>query len=235
MSARGGRPFTERAREATAELRGRIDALPFLRRLGDGDLPPHVFRHYLEQDRCYLREYARALALLAARAPRSAEASVWAGSASGAVAAEESLHVDLLGRLPGDAGAAEAGASAREAGVQPSPTTLAYASWLVAGAATAPYAVAAAAVLPCFTVYAEVGAALAGRATSVPDHPYARWVAAYADPTFQAAAGAASAVVDAAVADEPGHEPAALAAVVQATRFEWMFWDAADRVEGWPV
>lgn len=228
-SAADGGGFRARVERASAPVREAVDALPFLAALGDGTLPPAVFRHYLEQDACYLREYARALALLAARAPEPEHASAWAGSAAGAVAAERELHADLLGH------ALLAGAAGPAGGPEPSPTTLAYASWLVAQAATAPYPVAAAAVLPCFTVYAEVGLALAGAAAGRADHPYARWTAAYADEAFQGAAERAAGAVAEAVAAEPRHEDAAVAAAVRATRFEWMFWDAAWRREGWPV
>ncbi|WP_299035525.1 TenA family transcriptional regulator [uncultured Pseudokineococcus sp.] len=237
-----GEGFRARVERESAPVREAVDALPFLAALADGSLPPAVFRHYLEQDRCYLREYARALALLAARAPDPAHAAVWAGSAAGAVAAERDLHADLLGHAL--LAAAGAGSSAGEAPVpgespapaaEPSPTTLAYSSWLVAQAATAPYAVGAAAVLPCFTVYAEVGLALAERAARRAEHPYARWTAAYAEAAFQQASARAADVVVEAVAADPAHEDAAVAAAVRATRFEWMFWDAASRKEGWPL
>jgi len=223
--------FRTRVAAASADVRAAVDALPFLAALGDGTLDPAVFRHYLEQDGCYLREYTRALALLAARAPRPDDAEVWAGSAAAAVVAERELHADLLGH-PLLARTGEPGPAAP---VRPSPTTLGYASWLVARAATAPSAVAAAAVMPCFTVYAEVGRALAARSSEVPDNPFARWTAAYADPAFQAASAAAADVVERAVADAPGDADEAVATAVLATRYEWTFWDAAWRREGWPL
>lgn len=228
--------FRARVASASADVRAAVDALPFLAALGDGTLDPAVFRHYLEQDGCYLREYTRALALLAARAPRTDDAEVWAGSAAAAVVAERELHADLLGHpLLARTGEPGDGPSGPSVPVRPSPTTLGYASWLVARAATAPYAVAAAAVLPCFTVYAEVGRALAARSSEVPDNPFARWTAAYADPAFQAASAAAADVVERAVADAPGDADEAVATAVLATRYEWAFWDAAWRREGWPV
>lgn len=229
--------FRARVEREGAPVREAVDSLPFLAALADGSLPPAVFRHYLEQDGCYLREYTRALALLAARAPDPAHAAVWAGSAAGAVAAERDLHADLLGHelLAAPGGPPVPGAAAAGGAVEPSPTTLAYSSWLVAQAATAPYAVGAAAVLPCFTVYAEVGRSLAREVARRADHPYARWTAAYADEAFQQASARAADVVAEAVAADPVHEDAAVAAAVRATRLEWMFWDAAARREAWPV
>ena len=67
--------FSERLWHSTAELREAIDGLEFLTRLGNGSLELSVFRHYLEQDALYLDGYAKALSLLASRAPDGPPAS----------------------------------------------------------------------------------------------------------------------------------------------------------------
>ena len=55
--------------------------------------------------------------------------------------------------------------------------------------------VGAAAVLPCFWIYAEVGRDLAARASGVLatdlQHPYAQWVTTYDAPEFHAAVATA--------------------------------------------
>ena len=68
--------FTDLLWSDTEPLRKAIDDLEFLRRLGDGTLTTEVFRVYIEQDALYLSGYARALALLAARAPDADAAGV---------------------------------------------------------------------------------------------------------------------------------------------------------------
>ncbi|WP_380173815.1 TenA family protein [Kineococcus sp. DHX-1] len=216
--------FTASAWERTAAVRGAVERCAFLAELADGTLDPGVFRHYLEQDALYLQGYARALSLLAARAPDAGAAGFWASSAHGAAVVESSLHGDLL----------EAGVLPAGDGRPPvaSPTTLGYVAHLVATAATAPYAVGAAAVLPCFWVYADAGRRLAARARLVEGHPFARWVAAYDDPAFQAATATARDLVDAAA--RPDVEEAMHEAFAVATRYEWLFWETAHRREGWP-
>lgn len=224
--------FTGTAWDRTADLRAAVERSAFLAELGAGTLPPATFRHYLEQDTIYLAGYARALSLLAARAPGADSAGFWAQAAHGAALVEASLHADLLdgGALPPSTGPAQA-----------SPTTLGYVSYLVATAATAPYAVAAAAVLPCFWIYADAGRRLAASAGLVADHPYARWVAAYDSPQFHASVTAARRWVDEAA---PGAAGGAAALAVQeqmheafavATRYEWLFWETAHRRETWPA
>ncbi|MDP5184907.1 TenA family protein [Blastococcus sp. BMG 814] len=218
--------FSDRAWAATADLRRAIDVLPFLAELADGTLAPAAFRHYLEQDALYLGGYARALALLAARSPDAPAAAFWAGSAQNCAAVETQLHADLLGTdLLGAPGGAPVA----------SPTCLAYTSYLVAMAATAPYPVAAAAVLPCYWVYAHVGSRLAPVARAAADHPYRRWVATYDAAPFQEATATARRLTDAAARSAPDQEAAMLTAFAVATRYELEFWRAAHARESWAV
>ena len=216
--------FTDDAWAATAQLRAAIEELAFLTELGEGTLAPAAFRHYLEQDALYLAGYAQALALLAARAPDPDAAAFWAGSAASTRTVELALHADLLG--------SELLAPASPELLH-SPSCLGYVSYLVATAATAPYAVAAAAVLPCYWVYADTGVRLAATARSTADHPYARWVATYDAPEFQAATARARELVDAAAAATPSELPAMHRAFAVATRYELEFWRSAHEQETW--
>jgi thiaminase/transcriptional activator TenA len=218
--------FTDETWDRTAALRAAVERSVFLAELGAGSLDPATFRHYLEQDTIYLAGYARALSLLAGRAPGPESAGFWAGSAHGAASVEASLHADLLngGLLPEPTGAASA-----------SPTTLGYVSYLVSTAATAPYAVAAAAVLPCFWIYADAGRRLAAQAQLLAEHPYARWVAAYDAPEFHASVAQARRFVDDAALAAPGDVEEMHDAFAVATRYEWLFWETAHSREEWPT
>ena len=234
-----GPSFTDRAWEATAPLRAGIDDLAFLRELADGSLPPATFRHYLEQDALYLAGYARALSLLAARAPDTAAAAFWSGSAQGTADVEAALHEDLLSGdlLAGDLLPGDPPGGGDRAAPRPSPTCLGYTSYLVATAATAPYPVAVAAVLPCSWVYADVARRLAAAAGGPREleHPYARWIAAYDAEGFQRATDRARELTDAAARDHPGDVAAMLEAFETAVRYEHAFWRAAHERERWPV
>ncbi|HSO69342.1 MAG TPA: TenA family protein [Arachnia sp.] len=218
-------PFSAQAWEATSAIRARIDRLPLLTELADGTLEPHRFVEYLGQDDFYLRGYTRALATLASRAPTSSAAAFWARSAGEAVEAEVLMHDalmadDRLRDLPRPAVA--------------SPTTRAYVNSLLAATAFEPYAVGVAAVLPCYWVYADVGANLAHRAAHLDGHPYAGWVAAYADPTFQQVTREAIALLDdAAASSDDGTRERMLTAFVDATWYEEQFWAQAYALEAW--
>jgi thiaminase/transcriptional activator TenA len=223
--------FTEYLWDRTKTLRVAIDDLEFLRRLGDGTLPLEVFRTYVEQDSLYLAGYSKALAILASKSPDPQTAAFWANSSAAAATVETALHADLLdgGLLPPRAGEPE-----------PSQACLGYVSYLIATAATQPYAVGAAAALPCFWIYADVGRGLAASAAEVlaadPGHPYAQWVTTYDAEEFQQSAATARSLVDAAaeVAGEAERE-AMVTAFTVATRYELLFWDTALNTQPWPA
>lgn len=219
--------FSDQCWQATTEIRERIDALPLLRELADGTLAARRFVEYIAQDDFYLRGYARALAMLATRAPNPQAAAFWATSAGEAVAAETQMHDALLN---------DPQLASIDKPKLASPTTRGYVNMLQTMVAYEPYPVGVAAVLPCYWVYAEVGAKLAQRAALVPGHPYAAWVAAYADPVFQQTTTTAIQLLNQAAgqADE-AMRAAMLTAFVDATYFEEQFWAKAYHLEAWPV
>lgn len=215
--------FSEQLWDSAADVYDAIRAHPFLTGLTDGTLPHEAFGHFVVQDGIYLRGYARALAVLAARAPTEHDTTMFAQHAAGAIAAEQEMHAELSGSLAIDRDDAAA-----------APTTLAYTSYLLATVHGGSFAEGLGAVLPCYWIYARVGEALL--AESSPDPLYARWIAMYGGEEFQAVVDAAVGVIDR-VADDLG--PAERARVVghyrATSRYEWMFWDAAWRRERWPV
>jgi thiaminase/transcriptional activator TenA len=80
--------FSEEAWQRNAALREAIHRLPFNAELAAGSLAPERFRWYILQDAIYLGEYARVLALAAAKAPDAAAVQWFAGAAVEAVAVE---------------------------------------------------------------------------------------------------------------------------------------------------
>lgn len=209
-----------------APLRQAILVHPFLTALADGTLPRDSFQHYIVQDSLYLAEYARVLAIAAARAPSPAGRLEFSDGAKVAVQVEEGLHQAFFAQFGVTAAMAQA--------AEPTPACLGYTSYLASLAATRSYEELIAGILPCFSVYWEVGCAIKPRATS--PNPYAPWIDTYADPGFGEATDRVRALVDeAAAATTPALREAMIRAFRNATRYEWMFWDSAWRLERWPV
>lgn len=218
--------FCDTIWEDVAPLRRAILDHPFLGALADGTLEAESFRHYIVQDSLYLAEYARALALAAARAPTAAARLEFSDGAKVAVQVEEALHQAFFAQFGVTAEMAHDSA--------PTPACLGYTSYLTALAATRSYEELIAGILPCFWVYWEVGCDVKSRATS--PNPYAAWIDTYAAPSFGEATDRVRALVDeaAAAATEKTRENMATA-FRNATRFEWMFWDSAWHRAGWPI
>src|SRR5262249_7879290 len=139
---------------------------PFVRGLTDGSLPREAFRFYAVQDALYLRDFARALSIAAARAPQDDWIIMFNEHAAGALKVERALHESFF---------AEWGLTPEAVAATPlAPTNQAYTSYLLAAAYGAPFHEAVAALLPCYWIYWEVGKAL--ERTGSADALYTRWI-----------------------------------------------------------
>lgn len=210
-------PWTEALWAAGAPLAGAIEASGFVAALVDGSLPEGQFSFYLAQDAHYLQRYSRALATLAEISEAPAAREFWSDFSRHCVDTELELHRVWLAARP----------DAAEVAV--SPVTSAYTDFLLARALGDPTAVGAAAALPCFWLYAQVGASL----PEVPDeHPYAGWLLTYRDPTFVEGVRGALGVVERELEGaDPEVRAEAACAFLLACRHELEFFEQARRVD----
>lgn len=202
-------------REAAAEIWEAQHAHPFVRGIGDGTLAVDRFAHFVRQDYLFLVEYARMLALGAARAPDLATMRRFAELAQAILGDEMALHRALAH----DLGISEVQLEDEP----PAPTTQAYTDFLVRTAALGELSELAAALLPCMWGYSTLGRMLA-------EHPpaeqrYARWVGTYADPGFAALAARCAQMLDEAHAEGLVDEQSATDAFDEAMQHEVAFWD----------
>jgi thiaminase (transcriptional activator TenA) len=213
-------------RVAAADLWEAQQAHPFVRGIADGTLPVERFAHYVRQDYLFLAEYARTLALGAARAPDLETMRRFTDLAQAILGDEMDLH---------RAFAREFGIAERDLEREPpAPTTQAYTDFLVRTAALGDLAELAAALLPCMWGYSELGQRLAD-APPPPDERYARWIATYAADDFAQLAAWCRDLVDglAAGADEAGRRRMTRA-FVTCSRYELAFWEMGWTLERWP-
>jgi thiaminase/transcriptional activator TenA len=199
---------------------------PFLRGLVTGDLRREAFLFYVIQDAHYLRDYARALAVCAARAPADADIQMFAEHAAGAIAVERELHEGFF---------ADAGITETQVARTPmAPTCLAYTSYLLASVYGGSFAEGLGAVLPCYWIYQEVGTELAQRGS--PDPLYQRWIDMYGGEEFEAVVRDVIELTDRLEPDLSAVDRALMNERFRTTsRYEWMFWEMGWQRQNWPV
>jgi thiaminase/transcriptional activator TenA len=224
-AADASRAFTTQLWASIEPIYEAILRHPFIAGLTDGSLARERFEFYAVQDALYLREFARALAIAAARAPKDDWIVMLADHAAGALRVERTLHEGFFREF----GLSHEAVLATE----PSPTNLAYTRYLLAAAYGAPFHEALAALLPCYWIYWEVGKKLT-RAGS-PNPLYARWIETYGSEEFGAIVAAVlQATNEVAARLDPAEREAMRRHFRTTSRYEWMFWDMGYRCEQWP-
>ncbi len=218
----GPGPF-ERLRNSAGPLWTEFTGHPFVRGLGDGTLPIPAFRRYLTQDYLFLIQLARAYALAGYKAQGLANLRA-AADGCAAILGELPLHVSFCAGW----GLDEPGMAAEPEALE----TVAYTRFVLDCGAAGDLLDLYAALAPCVLGYAEIGPQLA--AQPVPDNPYALWIATYAGPDYQAAAGTTRSMLDRLWTERGGDTRAADLQVTfnTAVRLEAAFWSMGWRGAG---
>jgi len=119
---------------------------------------------------------------------------------------------------------------------EPSPTCELYNSYLARIVHKEPVEVGAAAVLPCFTIYKEVGDFILRTQTNKDSNPYQAWIDTYASHEFAEAVQQAINIVDTyALTASPKSLAKMEEVFIKTSQLEWMFWDSAHKQEQWKI
>ena len=200
---------------------------PFVRALGAGDVDRKKFERWLRQDYLFLIEYARLLAVAAARAPDLETMRRLADLLQATLGVEMDLHRSYVAEF--DITATDLLAETM------APTTRAYTDFLLRTATLGDFAELVAALLPCMWGFSEIGRRLASRPRPN-DERYARWIDMYAAPEFAALADWCRALLDRVAGELEGEAAQRVeSAFLTSSRYEYLFWDMAERGEQWPV
>ena len=193
---------------------------PFVSELAAGELAPERFRFYIEQNLQYLPQYARVMALGAAKSRDERELAMFATALRQVIDVELPENRALLARVV-QAGAPDRG-GAREA----APANLAYTSWLLAVAFSGGPVEILAAVLPCTWSYGAIGRQLAPGAA---EHPvYGPWLRFFGDDNYTAVVERMRNDLDELAADSDAAQLERLAVTFRTgVRFEHGFWQMA--------
>ncbi len=220
-------PFSTRLKAAVASVWEAQHEHPFIRGIGNGSLNIARFRHWVRQDYRFLIEYARMLAIAAARAPGLEAMTKLAQLTNETLHVEMSMHRSY---------AAEFGISEEELEREEmSPTCRAYTDFLVRTAATGSFPELVGALLPCMWGFSEVGQRLA--AGDRPADPrYSAWIDMYASEEFAELAAWCRGLLDRVAEGLPESELSRIEETfVTSSRYEYLFWEMAWNQEAWPV
>jgi thiaminase (transcriptional activator TenA) len=206
-----------------------LHAHPFLRELSRGVLPLEKFRFFIEQDLLYLPEFARCIAMGAAKSKTETELRYFTAQLEGTLGMEIPSQRRILDRL------IELGAEDRAGGLGMAPANVAYTSYLQAVAAREGPLEIVAAVLPCAWSYVEIAGRLASERA---DHPvYSDWVGFYLTDEVCALVRAMREDFDA-MAREADLGPARRRRLAEifamSSRLEGAFWEMAYTLDQWP-
>lgn len=212
-----------------SDIQGTYSAIlehPFMGDLVSGDLPLDTFRHYIIQDELYIREYAKGISVLAGKAPTWHATQLFAEHAVSAAKYESEMHDSIVGDLGGNPSSLDDAA--------PTPTSLAYISFIRGHVNGSSFVDGLAAILPCFWIYAEVGRHLAQAGSK--NAAYQKWIDSYEDPAYvDAVLGTLEVTNNLGNELGPADEIRARNIFRTGAKYEWMFWDAAFRRETWPI
>ncbi len=202
-----------------------LDAIkkqPFIHELIEGTLPEQTFHFYIQQDALYLAEYKKILATTGVKCKDPDHTRFFLDAATGIISVENALHQSFLNN--------------QEEHVEPSPTCELYTSYLTKVVCNGSLEEGLAAVLPCFTIYKEIGDYILGKQDAQQENPYQEWINTYGGEAFAESVNKAVHITNqyAETASEATLEDMERA-FIKSSKMEWMFWDSAYNQESWKV
>jgi thiaminase/transcriptional activator TenA len=192
---------------------------PMVAGIAAGTLPHQTFRRYFEQNVRYLEDYARAIALTAAKAPDREALDVLSRFLRQIVGAEIPANLDFLERLGGSPGQLPGPAELH-------PVTYAYTRHLLHVCAQDGCAEGLAAVLPCQWSYGEIARPL--MAARPADPVYADWIAMFGNAEYDALVAETTGLLDRLADPADARQWSRLSEVFNISiRYEGEFWEMA--------
>lgn len=212
----------KKVRKDTDGILEAIKAQPFIKELMDGTLPKDIFEFYINQDALYLAEYKRVLATVGIKCTDPKDMQFFLDAATGIITVEDDLHDTFLKGKPFNP--------------EPSPSCELYTSYLARVTNNCSVAEGLAAVLPCFTIYKEIGDYILANQTNKGSNQYQDWIDTYGGTEFEDSVNQAVAITNKYAALASADELAKMGlAFEKSSKLEYLFWDSAYKKEEWTI
>lgn len=206
----------------TAHILEQIKVHRFIQELMAGTLPKDIFYFYINQDAIYLSEYKKVLAQIGVKCSDENDTQFFLNAATGIINVENALHQNFLNQK----------IITNEASI----TCELYISYLSRMAHTKSLEEGLAAVLPCFTIYQQIGDYILANQTNKNNNPYQDWINTYGGEAFANSVKSAIEITNKHTI-KASHESInnMNKAFEKASKLEWMFWDSAYNKESWKI
>lgn len=212
----------EKTRTKTENIYQDIISHDFVTQLKQATLDKDIFGFYVNQDSLYLGEYKKALVAVGSKCHEHKDTQFFYESATGIIQVEDALHKDFL--------------EEKYISSEPSPTCELYNSYLARIVHNESVEVGIAAVLPCFTIYKEVGDFILATQNNKASNPYQEWIDTYASDEFSEAVKRAIHIANTyALTASPQNLAKMEEVFIKTSKLEWMFWDSAFKQEAWKI
>lgn len=212
----------EEINKKTEHILQQIKEHAFIKELMTGTLPKEIFYFYINQDAIYLSEYKKVLSEVGIKCSDENDTQFFLESAIGIIRVENALHQRFLGKE-------------KQTNLV-SPTCELYISYLSRMANTKSIEEVLAAVLPCFTIYKQVGDYILENQTNKNDNLYQDWINTYGSEAFANSVNKAVKITNKhAETACPKTRKKMNEAFEKASKLEWMFWDSAYNKESWKI
>ncbi|HIP21030.1 MAG TPA: thiaminase II [Sulfurimonas sp.] len=212
----------EETRKKTQEIYQNIISHDFVTELMSATLSEDTFGFYVNQDSLYLSEYKKALVAVGSKCHEPKDTQFFYEAATGIIQVEDALHKEFLKK--------------KYINAEPSPTCELYNSYLARIVNNESVEVGVAAVLPCFTIYKEVGDYILKTQSNKESNPYQAWIDTYASDEFALAVEQAIGIVNKyALTASPENLKKMEEVFIKTSKLEWMFWDSAYVREAWKI
>ncbi len=218
--------FTASLRKSANSIWVKEQSHVFVKELGSGELKLEAFQHYMKQDYQFLIEFSKVIAVAVAKCGHLSDMEWFSKLLNETLNVEMSLHVSFCKDF--DISLSDL------LETEMSPTVLAYTRYLLEIAYSKPAVHIATAILPCSWGYSELGKKLYLQGMPVNAPLYCRWIEMYNSEEF---AGLAQWLRDFIDRETVGLSSESLVILrdifIQSSRYEYLFWDAAYRMETW--
>jgi thiaminase/transcriptional activator TenA len=209
-------------RENTDYILEAIKKQSFITELLEGSLSEETFQFYIHQDVLYLADYKKVLAMVGLKCTQSSDMQFFLGAATEVVAVENEMHQLFLKN--------------ELTNTEPSPSCELYTSYLTKMAGNFSVEEGLAAVLPCFTIYKEIGDYILANQKNKKDNPYQNWIHTYGGEEFAKSVTQAIQITNnyaMKASDETVQKMNN--AFEKSSKLEWMFWESAYKKEQWKI